>query len=619
MKRHTLIRLTVLFLIFISKTSLYANENFSDSIRLGHPDESYDIYDKLNNPDKDLNLKRAAAIYIPASKMKLYKGNSITAIKFALAPNIFFTELNIFVAKDLNQPYTYKQQVSSKQKTGWNSIQLDTPYKIDTDEGIYIGYEYKASNNLVGKLSSTEDTSMDWVYKDGSWIPSSDIHDHALAIQGVVKGNQLPQYNITLQYTKIPVFAKLGESATISGTFTNEATATLHNFKVNYRIDGGEWISEKIDNVTIPYEASYNFKTNHLTFLKEGEYIVEVSISDLNGEVDIDQTDNISQPYTIGCVASLTERNVLMEIYSTELCNNCPKGHEHIKNIVNGNNRVIMLGHHAGYGYDSYTHPASTEYAGFYDVRNAPSLMIDRTQPNQYNPQLSATGPLLSAGSLTTKLLNDFLDLPAFVSLNLTTEYNEESREATIHIDGKRLLPLSSTNNRLFIYLTEDNIHTTTQSGSDGSFYHQHTLRQVLTDTWGEAIDTNNFSKDYRITIDGTWSCDDMHVIASVGNYDSDNITNCIIYNSAQVKLTKRESDINNKSLDQISVRTTDKTIYISGEYDGFCLYNLAGKCLMQRSESQPEISIKHLPESIYLLYLQEKEGCKIFKIISSK
>ena len=619
MKRHALIRITILFLIFISGISLYANENFADSIRLGHSDESYDKYDKLSNPDKDLSLKRAAAIRIPASKMKLYKGNSITAIRFALAPNIFFTELNIFVTKDLNQPYTYQQTVSARQKTGWNSIQLDTPYKINTDEGIYIGYEYKSSNNLVGKLTSTEDTSMDWVYKDGSWIPSSDIHDHALAIQGIVKGDQLPRYNITLQQTKLPAFVKLGENATISGTFTNVATATLHNFKVNYRIDGGEWISEKIENVTIPYEASYNFKTDHLTFPKEGEYIVEVSISDLNGEVDIDPTDNISQPYTIGCVASLTERNVLMEVYSTELCSNCPKGHEHIKSIVNGNNRVIMMGHHAGYGYDPYTHPASTEYASFYDVRSAPTLMIDRTQPNQYAPQLSATNPSFSAGSLTTELLNEFLDLPAFVSLNLTTEYNEESREATIHIDGKRLLPLSGTDNRLFIYLTEDNIHTTKQDGSGGSFYHQHTLRQVLTDTWGEAIDADNFSKDYQVTIDGTWSCDDMHVIASVGNYDSDNITNCIIYNSAQVKLTKRESDINSKSLDQISVKTTDGTIYISGEYNGFRLYNLAGKCLMQRSESQPEISIKHLPEGIYLLYLQEKDGCKIFKIILSE
>lgn len=225
MKRHTPIRLTILFLIFISGISLYANENFADSIRLGHPDESYDIYDKLNNPDKDLNLKRAAAIYIPASKIKLYKGNSITAVRFALAPNIFFTELSIFVTKDLNQPYTYKQPVSTRQKTGWNSVRLDTLYKINTDEGIYIEYEYKSSNNLVGKLTSTEDTSMDWVYKDGSWIPSSDIHDHALAIQGVVKGDQLPRYNIALQQTKIPVFVKLGENATISGTFTNEATA----------------------------------------------------------------------------------------------------------------------------------------------------------------------------------------------------------------------------------------------------------------------------------------------------------------------------------------------------------------------------------------------------------
>ena len=80
------------------------------------------------------------------------------------------------------------------------------------------------------------------------------------------------------------------------------------------------------------------------------------------------------------------QRNVLMEVYSTELCSNCPKGHEHIKSIVNGNNRVIMMGHHAGYGYDPYTHPASTEYASFYDVRSAPTLRSTEHNPTNMLP-----------------------------------------------------------------------------------------------------------------------------------------------------------------------------------------------------------------------------------------
>lgn len=619
MKKQIFFRLITLLLIFTTLPSLHANEEFSDFIRLGHPNEDYKRYDNLKNPEQDVNLKRAVAIYIPASKMKTYKGNQITTIKFAIARVTFFTEWKVFIAKDLNQPYTYTQPIKSvsELKTGWNTIELNTPYDINSDEGIYIGYEYRTSLNMVGRLTDNPDTSMDWVFQDGQWIPGSQAHSTALAIQGIVKGEQLPKYNATLQHSFIPVFSKINEPISISGTLVNIGTATIQSFKVNYRINGGEWIPETIDNLNIPYESSYSFNTNNLIFPQAGEYQVEVSVSDLNGQPDIDFSDNISQSYTIGCVEELAQRNILMEVYSTENCPNCPEGHIYINKTVNGNKRIVMVGHHSGYGHDQYTHDASTEYATFYDIRNAPTIMIDRMNLNGYNANLSVENPKFGAGNLTTELLNDALSLPAFISINLSHQYDERNRKVTVHVNGKRLLPLSGRDYRLTVYLIENNIHSTTQSGSGGSFYHQHTLRKVLTnDSWGKSIEPDNYSADFETIVDDEWNCDEMHVIAFVSNYDTDDINNCIVYNTAQVKLTPEESAIGQEEINEVIVRTVDKTVYVEGPYDGFRLFNATGKCLKESTMGIPQIPLNTLPESIYFLQLQKGEGTHTYKIV---
>ena len=63
---------TLLLLVVPFVISLYATEEFSDFIRLGHSDDILEGYDSSPNPDQSNNLKRAVAIHIPASQMELY-------------------------------------------------------------------------------------------------------------------------------------------------------------------------------------------------------------------------------------------------------------------------------------------------------------------------------------------------------------------------------------------------------------------------------------------------------------------------------------------------------------------------------------------------------------------
>lgn len=611
---------TLLLLVVPFVTSLCATEEFSDFIRLGHPDDILEGYDSSSNPDQSDNLKRAVAIHIPASQMIPCKGNYISIIKFAIAQNVYFSDngLKVFITKDLNKPYDYEQTVTNIVSM-WNQIPLTTPFHMD-GEDVYIGYEYYASNkNGISRLTPNNDTSMDWCYQNGEWIKAQ--NNSALAIQGIVKGEQLPQYNITLNQTELLTYAELGKNMTLSGKFTNMGTATINSFNVNYRLNNGNWIAETIHDVDIPYENSYQFQTQHLSFPNVGEFIVEISVDELNGQKDIYPSDNVSSVYTVGCVNSFTPRNVLLEIFSTERCPNCPEGHKHLESVISGNPQIITVEHHAGFGSDKYSIQESLDYEWFYNgTLSAPSIMLDRHNQSSYNSSLSSNSPVFGATKLTTELMENALDIPAFATITLSIEYDAVNRNATFHVQGKRLLPLTGNNSKLFVFLTENNIYTDTQSGSAGkAYYHQHVLREVLTDTWGDSVDLNNgFTADYQTTIDETMNCDEMYAIAFVSNYNPNDVNNCSIYNTVQAKLTGNSSAIQQPTTMPISVINSGKAISIQGDYDSFKLFNLSGTCLKQSSKPIQHISTETLSKGVYLLQIQKQRANKTYKIILS-
>lgn len=617
MNKGILFRFATLFLLFVSFAATFrAAEQFSEFIRLGHAAEMLGGYDNSPNPEQDPELKRAVAIYIPASQMIPCKGNYISKIKFAVAQSIYWGEkgIKIFVTKNLSETYDYEQPVTDIVSM-WNQVELTTPFLIDGDS-VYIGYEYYATNkNNISRLTDEQDTSRDWCYLNGEWVKSQ--NSSALAIQGIVEGEQLPKYNITLKSTDVLPYAELGKNASISGEFVNMGTATLTGFDVRYRLNGGEWIAETVSNVNIPYESSYTFRTNHLTFPDTGEYTVEISVDKLNGHDDTASYDNLSSVYTVGCVNDFTARNVLLEIFSTERCPNCPAGHKHLQAIVNHHPNVLMVGHHSGYGTDDYTIQPSIDYEWFYNTSlSAPSIMLDRRNQFRYNKQLPDFSPVFSAGSLTTDLLENALEIPAFATVDLRTKYEETTRKATIHVEGKRLLPLEGNDSRLFVYITEDNIYTNTQSGADKEvYYHQHTLRQVLTDTWGDPINLDKgYSADYHATIPDTQKSSEMHVIAFVANYNSQDVNNCTVYNAAQVKLDGNESSISQHRTLPVAFTTKQKTICIEGEYDSFKLYELTGKCLKQGTYPTCEIPVE--TSGVYLIELRQQRITRTYKII---
>ena len=77
---------------------------------------------------------------------------------------------------------------------------------------------------------------------------------------------------------------------------------------------------------------------------------------------------------------------------------------------------------------------------------------------------------------------------------------------------------------RLTVYITEDSL-IGTQSGATGNYRHDHVLRAVITDYWGDALTSTNandtYSKHYTYTLPATWNYGKCRLTAFVNMYSN--------------------------------------------------------------------------------------------------
>ena len=128
---------------------------------------------------------------------------------------------------------------------------------------------------------------------------------------------------------------------------------------------------------------------------------------------------------------------------------------------------------------------------------------------------------------------------PALATVNITKELNTSTRNVSIQVEGKQLLPLATPDSvRLYVFLTEDSIFTKRQTGAKGGFYHRHSPRVSLTPTWGDKIDIENGYKcNYTTTLDKAWDITKMSVVAFVANYNPTNQSDCYVLNTEELDL----------------------------------------------------------------------------------
>lgn len=572
----------------------------------------------------DQKGNQAAAIQIPTEKVGLYARNRITKIRFFISTGVV-DDLKVFVTTQLSAPYTYEQAIEGKADYGWNEVTLNTPYEIE--EEIFIGYELNGKGGLMGIIyEDSPNLLADW-YRDSEgdeWKHISEERgwEAVMAIEAIIEGDNLPKTDVDLTDVVLSRHAVLNEPVTLKGTIQNNGVETIESLDITYDING-KTSTHQITGLSIPYETSGSFKDPAFVVTEEGDFDVKITISKVNGKADLNPENNTVEKHIL-CKESFEPRNVLIEMFSTENCPNCAEGHNDVDAILKDYDRIVRVDHHAGYGFDKFTIPASREYEVFYGTGQgtyAPALMLDRTNMADFGAldryKKNCAMPMFSVSSNLKEIVEEGLATPAYASLDLKVDTTELPK-LKITVSGKAILPISADSSRVNIYITEDDIFTTSQSNTGGKWYHQHTLRENLTHFRGDSVDLEKgFELEYTTEIQEKWNKNRLNVVAFVANYDSQDINNCVVYNAKEFSLYDKVAE----SVEEVredafpKVYVWGNKLYIEGEYICADVYNSKGEKRMTCADrSQTDIS--NLEAGVYIVQVLTKEKVKSFKVV---
>ena len=244
---------------------------------------------------------------------------------------------------------------------------------------------------------------------------------------------------------------------------------------------------------------------------------------------------------------SFSQRKVLVEVFSTERCVNCPAGHETLAYALGGKPDVIELVHHAGFFTDKFTIAESTAYEWFYKSDEymstfAPAFMMDRTHWDDLPDYYYYPTPMsMSFGSKALKAAYaEAAAVPALANISITPTYNADERRLALDVEAEALVATEGYEHpALNVFLTESDIFSVSQEGTFGSYTHQHVARQCLTTTWGEAFEAGGtISRHYEVVLPEGWNADNMTAVAFVANYNARSNADCRVMNAEEVKLT---------------------------------------------------------------------------------
>lgn len=555
-----------------------------------------------------------AALYYPATTMQAYKGCQITSIKLGMVSSSSDDAIRLFITKDLEGTADYEQTCTAS-KSGWNTFELDSPYTI-TGDAIYIGYEISGviylcvCEQLVSGEEWVKKNSDGWAVYDGKY---------SFAIEATVTGD-LPKYNVSFESLYLPSYTTTGTAIGCSGTFINLGVDTVENITLTYYEDSVATYSETVDVSATVNRATGSFAAGGYSMSKEGNPLMYLAITAVNGNDDLDPSDNTSRSKSVLCRESFTARNVLAEVFSTELCVNCAAAHQRIEATYGDIDNLIEVGHHAGYYTDPYTVAESSEYEWFYGTMvYAPAVMIDRTRFDNYEDgYIYDDTPITEpADDYLMALYEEAAAAPAFTTVGLTTDYDADTRLLTVNVEGEQLLTVDGMDSlRLNVFIIEDSIFTTTQKDTNGEFYHRWSVREVLTSTWGDEIDTENgYKATYDLTIADTIDISQAYVVAFVANYDSTAPLNCRVMNSAKAKVVS-DSDITGiaevKTGSQAAARINGSSIITAEGTKSVGIYDMQGRCLLSINLSDNGsryIPINTMPQGTYILKAVGSEG----------
>lgn len=433
-----------------------------------------------------------------------------------------------------------------------------------------------------------------------------------------------PQNEIALASLDISNYQVLNGNFQVKGSVVNNGTNAITSYTVRYKLDGGSWSADYTVSGTLAAFASGNFTHNvPATITSTGHHTLEVEVSNPNGNAD-DVADNTASIEIIVNENSVA-RKPLLEHFSTMQCPNCPPAHTNIENWLSTRPDVIHLIHHCGYYTDTYTVSESQSLMTFYNDGGstyAPAVMLDRMHLTEEDP-----GPVFfPSASITPGLIDQRLNAPAFISVNMDGTYDPYNKTITLTVSGETVGEVVENSLRLSVYIMEDGL-INTQSGVSGNYTHNCVMRDAISGggAWGDqnVVSTtvgSTYTKTYTYTLNSSWVVENLTIIAFVNNHDANNVNNRAVLNANSMKVTDLATGIseNNETGTAIYPNPATDVLNIISEnnINKVEIFNVQGQLVKAANGNVNSLSISDMNNGIYFVRVTTDKGTATHKLI---
>ncbi|MBC7696072.1 MAG: T9SS type A sorting domain-containing protein [Burkholderiales bacterium] len=369
-------------------------------------------------------------------------------------------------------------------------------------------------------------------------------------------------------------YSSVSSNNIITATFKNYGFSPISNLTVNYKMDNGPTISEiKILSPALNYleSRSLSFSFPYNTVIPQHNTF-KIWSSTINGQIDqVKINDTITGDLTIS--ASVPQKKVLVEQFTSALCGWCPEGYTVLSSIVSTNTNVIAASIHDN---DNMSTPEGniliTDYAPDF-----PSASIDQYY---FSANDGITINRNNWGFYTAQRLA--MKVPATVAVT-NFSYNIITRQIDATVSSTFVGDVKG-DYRLNLYIKENNVYgpsadltdnqwnqhsslfnvgaspyyqlgsylnADTNLLSPGDYKHQYVVNKMMHGSYGAPgiIPTigSTIGQTYSITSTYTlpvlttgefrYNADNIYLIGVLSEYNSD-LKKRAILNVAEVKLT---------------------------------------------------------------------------------
>lgn len=379
------------------------------------PDDPYGaFYINYAQPDDIIYL----AFCIEKKEIRNFIGSEISSINITTGTDGNggnpISDVTVFITqKPGNVPIVRQQATLGPDEFTSYSVELDTPYKIEEESRLYIGYYFTVPESggyyVPYDMETSNKLSNLVVVGDENWPSAGDWENYTpqygnLCMSITLKGEKLPENCALIRNTVYPDNVGVGAEWGYSINFTNKGAGTIDNIEVQTLINQTAY-SQHIGIDNLPSGSSCNVWIPGTVIPQSGIYYIETTISKVNGKENL--YSDIKQSVRIACFDDGFTQNAVVEEATGTWCGYCPRGIvmcEYIRE--NYADRIFPIAVHQG---DVMAIPEYEEFISEF-VEGFPSAFANRKE----NVEVSTYG--------ADWLYNNIKDKKSYANIDLTAK-----------------------------------------------------------------------------------------------------------------------------------------------------------------------------------------------------